>query len=133
MTFVGEQEAVIDGNGRLTLPAAYAELTELRPYATLLRSGILALLPESEFLSRAEALREKARTDGAEERAHRLFMSSASKLNFDKQRRATIPESLRARWGVGPHAAVRYLGVDDRVEVWSAEKWSAYMQEESVA
>ena len=133
MAFVGEREAVIDGTGRLTLPALYAELIELHPYATLLRPEVLALWPESEFMSRAEQLRERARTDGSQERAHRLFMSSASKINFDKQRRATIPESLRVRWGVGAGAQVQYVGVQDRVEVWPAEKWIEYMKEDAVA
>ena len=131
MAFAGEQEGVIDANGRLTLPSVYGELRDMQPYATLLSNGLLAVWPEIEFNKQADAIDAKTADDPAAQRELRTFMSSAAKLKFDNQRRATIPEFLRKRWTIGPGTAVTYVGVRDRVEVWATDAWRAYLQAEA--
>ena len=105
--------------------------TFIAKVATLLRNGLLAVWPEIEFNKQADAIDAKTADDPAAQRELRTFMSSAAKLKFDSQRRATIPEFLRKRWTIGPGTAVTYVGVRDRVEVWATDAWRAYLQAEA--
>lgn len=121
--FSGEIDAMTDDKGRLTLPSALNHIIELGPYATLAGPNVLALWPSAEFEKQAAEF--KARESSGPEGLSQLraFTGNANPIKFDGQRRATIPENLRRRWGVGPKTPIVYVGVFDRIEVWDARAY----------
>jgi MraZ protein len=61
----------------------------------------------------------------------RVFLSGASAETPDKQHRVTIPATLRSYAGLGRDLAV--IGAGSRVEIWDAEAWQSYLDEQEAA
>ncbi|NLC11305.1 MAG: division/cell wall cluster transcriptional repressor MraZ, partial [Firmicutes bacterium] len=57
----------------------------------------------------------------------RFFFSGAVEVEQDRQGRVLIPSNLRNYAGIKRDVVV--IGVSNRVEVWSQEKWEEYTDE----
>jgi MraZ protein len=57
----------------------------------------------------------------------RVFFSSVVTQDIDKQGRITVPPSLRAYAGLDRELAV--IGLEERMEIWDAAKWQAYLDQ----
>ena len=57
----------------------------------------------------------------------RFILSAATKLSLDNQGRLSIPASLMKYSEIDKNDIV--TGSDDRIEIWSEEKWENYMNE----
>lgn len=55
----------------------------------------------------------------------RFFTSGAVTLEFDKQGRINIPEFLSSYASINKEVVV--VGVINRIEIWSKEKWEEFM------
>lgn len=60
-------------------------------------------------------------------RALRVLFSSAYKLAEDNQGRFLLPQSLREYAGI--EKDVVFIGVGNRAEIWSLDRWKAYQSE----
>ena len=57
----------------------------------------------------------------------RYFFSGASECPLDRQGRILIPPSLREFAGLEKEVVL--AGLANRIEIWSREKWGAYLKE----
>jgi MraZ protein len=87
----------------------------------------LALYPEAAFARLAEQLARSSPTRQDVRAFTRLFFARAQRLELDGQGRVRIPQELvdLARL----EKEVVLLGVQDHLELWSAERWEAYLGE----
>ena len=62
------------------------------------------------------------------QRAFTRFMNSAAiEVEFDKQGRVNISQTLRAYAGLEKNC--RVIGNNDRIEIWNEERWQEYIAE----
>lgn len=61
----------------------------------------------------------------------RFFLAKATECEIDKQSRFLIPLSLREFAGVKKEVVI--IGVLDKIEIWSKDKWQKYSEEENIA
>ncbi len=121
--FVGNFPRSLDVKGRVILPSRMRTHFQDHGYLTPGADGCLALWPEEEFELEAErqhakdALGLEARND------LRDWAANVTKVDFDRQNRMPVPSELRALANL--EQEVLFVGVLDRVELWSPERWSA--------
>ena len=66
--------------------------------------------------------------EGTEQRAaQRLFFSHAARIELDGSGRLLIPEMLRKRAGLEKEVVM--VGVENRTELWSRERWEKFSEE----
>lgn len=121
--FVGRYDRSLDAKGRVILPARLRAYFESSGYLAPHDDGCIALWTEGEFSK--EAHRQHAREAEGVEARHdvREWFSQVSRVELDSQGRMPVPAELRA------HAAlesdVLFVGVHDRVELWSRPRWES--------
>ncbi|MBI2703753.1 MAG: division/cell wall cluster transcriptional repressor MraZ [Actinobacteria bacterium] len=118
--FVGRFEHSLDDKGRLVLPSSYRQQFAERGFLTQYQR-CLGLWTADGFDDVTERLREKFREGSAPNSALRAFASNAVEVKVDKQGRISIPEWLRKKSDLERDAVI--IGVLDRVEIWSADRW----------
>lgn len=121
--FVGNFPRSLDVKGRVILPSRMRLHFQDFGYLTPGMDGCLALWPEEEFELEAERQHEKD-ARGAEERNDlREWSSLVARVEFDRQNRMPVPSELQVLAGLDQD--VLFVGVLDRVELWSPDGWSA--------
>ncbi|MDR1619944.1 MAG: division/cell wall cluster transcriptional repressor MraZ [Clostridiales bacterium] len=116
----------VDAKGRVFIPAKWRD--DLGASVIVTRgifgqAGMQCLFGMStdawkEFAARFSSLPE---TDVTGQTFRRMLFSNAAECELDKQGRILIPLSLREFAGMGAEAVL--VGVDNRIEIWSMEKW----------
>ncbi|OHV40612.1 MULTISPECIES: division/cell wall cluster transcriptional repressor MraZ [Pseudofrankia] len=131
--FLGSHSPRLDDKGRLTLPAKFREELEGGLVITKGQERCLYVFPLAEFSRISESLRTAPVTAKSLRDYSRVFFSSASDDIPDKQGRINIPSALREYAGLTRDCVVN--GANTRVEIWDAQRWTAYLteQEESFA
>ncbi len=125
MRFLGNIEAKTDAKGRVFLPAAFRkELKHREDDCLVMRKDIfqrcLVLYPESVWNEQLNALRTRMnRWDGKHRNIFRQFVSDAETVTLDSSGRLLIPKRLMMFAGI--EQAIRFIGMDDTIEIWSAE------------
>lgn len=118
--FVGRFEHSLDEKGRLVLPSSYRQQFAERGFLTQYQR-CLGLWTAEGFDEVTQRLREKFREGLAPNSALRAFAANAVEVRVDKQGRISIPEWLRDKAGLERDAVI--IGVLDRIEIWSADRW----------
>jgi len=124
--FVGNFPRSLDVKGRVILPSRMRTHFEEHGYLTPGADGCLALWPEEEFELEAERQHAKDALGAAERNDLRDWAALVTRVEFDRQNRMPVPTELRAIAGLDTE--VLFVGVLDRVELWSPERWSARRQ-----
>lgn len=121
--FVGSFPRSLDAKGRVILPSRMRAHFQEHGYLTPGADGCLALWPEEEF--ELEAERQHAKDPlGTEARNDlRDWAALVTRVEFDRQNRMPVPIELRTLADLGPE--VLFVGVLDRVELWSPSRWSS--------
>jgi MraZ protein len=119
--FLGEYQHALDAKGRVILPAEFREPLSEGAVLTKSLDGCLAVFSREGFEEMAERVRESARRGERERRAARSFFSAARPFTPDKQGRVAIPQNLRDYSAL--ERDVMVLGVDNRIELWSPQRW----------
>ena len=55
----------------------------------------------------------------------RIFLSGASTCEYDKQGRINVPKPLVDYAGLEKDCII--IGVDERLELWSSERWHSFI------
>ena len=125
--FMGEFKHNIDAKGRLIMPAKFREELGDKFVVTRGLDGCLFGYPQNAWEGLESKLKEMplAKKDG---RAFvRFFYAAATECEIDKQGRINLPPTLRDFAHLEKECVV--IGVSERIEIWSQEKWAAFSLE----
>lgn len=123
MRFIGNIEAKIDAKGRAFLPACFRkELSGDGDISIVMRKDVfqkcLVIYPETVWNEYLDTLRSRlSRWDSQEQALFRQFVSSAEVLTLDDNGRILIPKRYLAMAEIS--RAVRFIGMDDTIEIWN--------------
>jgi MraZ protein len=128
--WLGEWTATVDDKGRISVPRrllagqAFDANGRLTLVLTLGFEGCLFLFTTQHF-ERAVARLETQPFAGAEKRnMQRLFFSKANFVELDDKNRLALPAKLGEAVGIARDVVL--VGLADRAEIWSAQKWAAF-------
>ncbi len=126
LQFLGNMEAKADAKGRIFVPAIFRKRLQGEGEEFLvLRKDIfqecLVLYPGSVWEKEIETLRGRLnKWDREQQQIFRQFVLDAERLEMDASGRVLIPR--RYLQMVSIEADVRFLGVDETIEVWAKER-----------
>ena len=122
--FMGEFHHNIDDKGRLILPAKFRE--ELGDSFIITRGleDCLFIYSMNEWQKITCKLNNLPFTKKDARSFMRFFLSGATATEFDKQGRINITSPLISYADLKKECVI--IGVGDRIEVWSSEKWNNF-------
>lgn len=134
--FLGNFEAKADAKGRIFVPAAFRKLLQLQGEDWLvLRKDIfqdcLVLYPGSVWEEEIEVLRSKLnKWNRVEQQVFRQFVLDAERIEMDGSGRILVSRRYLELAQIDAH--VRFLGVDNTIEVWAKDKLDRPLMEPEV-
>ncbi len=126
--FIGEYKHSLDEKGRVSVPAKYREQLGDTFILTKGLDGCLFIYPASEWVLFEQKLKNLPLTNTNARKFVRFFLSGAVECNTDKQGRILIPLNLRAYSKI--ERDIVFIGMSNRIEIWSNTNWDAYNEEE---
>lgn len=124
--FIGSNDAKMDAKGRVFFPANFRKIMqEFDGGGMIMRKDVfqdcLVVYPEAVWKAQLAALRAKlSRWNRHEQMIFRQFAADAEVIVPDASGRILL--SRRYREMVGIEQEVRFIGMDDVVEIWAREK-----------
>ena len=124
--FLGNIEAKADAKGRVFIPAGFRkQLQAASEERLVLRKDVyqdcLVLYPESVWFSTLNQLRQRLNKWNARQQTiFRQFVSDAEIVVPDGNGRILIPKRYLQMAGI--QSDVRFIGVDNTIEIWAKEK-----------
>jgi len=125
--FLGEYQHNIDAKGRLIIPARLREGLGDKFIITKGLDSCLFAYPMEEWSALEQKMRSLPFTRADARAFVRFFFAGATECEIDKQGRILVPANLREYAGLEKEVVV--IGVSNRVELWSKERWEKYNEE----
>ena len=126
--YYGEYFHSIDRKGRLILPSKFRETSKTnfveRFFVTRGLDTCLFMFAEEEWRQQENKFKSIPFTKQEARTFNRLYFSGAVEVVPDKQGRILIPQYLKDFAGIKKDVTV--VGVSNRVEIWSREKWQEF-------
>lgn len=119
--FKGEYNHTVDTKGRLIVPAKFREMLGDTFVVTKGLDGCLFVYPNEEWTNIENKFREIPLTTKDARKFSRFFFAGAADCEVDKQGRILIPSVLREFAGLKKEVVL--VGVLNRIEIWSKERW----------
>jgi MraZ protein len=119
--FVGRYDRSLDAKGRVILPARLRGFFESSGYLAPHEDGCIALWTDAEFGLEADRQHAREAEGPASRHEVRQWFSHVSRVELDSQGRMAIPSDLRGHADL--ESDVLFVGVHDRVELWSRRRW----------
>ncbi|WP_410499997.1 division/cell wall cluster transcriptional repressor MraZ [Chitinibacter sp. S2-10] len=123
--FTGVSSLNLDSKGRLAVPAKHRDVLLVQTQGKLIitagPSGCLLVYPEPEWLLVRDKLKTVPGIQG--EQLRRVIIGHAEEIEMDASGRVLIPAHLRKVVGLDKEVAL--VGMDNKFELWDAEKWNA--------
>lgn len=123
--FFGEYKHSVDEKARMRVPAKLKVSLSNKYVVTKGTSGCLFIFSknyfEQEFLSKLNAV---PTFNVASQKPIRMLLSSTFEVEEDAQGRFLLPASLREFAGIEKN--VVFIGMGNRIEVWSDNNWENY-------
>ena len=135
MRFIGDYSAKADAKGRVFLPAPFRRILEAdKEMRLVLRADLfqkcLVLYPEGLWNEMLDMLRARLnRWDGRHQHLLRLFLEDAEVVELDRNGRFLINKRKLKFAGISQD--VRFLAVDDHIEVWDKSRFESVINEPS--
>lgn len=120
--FVGEYRHQIDDKGRLAVPSKMRVPLAGKFHVAQWLDTCLAIVPNSEWDQIAGKVAALPMTDPRTRALERRLFGKAVELELDRQGRILLPQNLREAAGLEGEVVV--VGLRNRVEIWSAERWA---------
>lgn len=127
MVFIGEYQHVLDSKGRVIMPSKFREGLGERFVVTKGLDHCLFVYPQNEWQEFERKLRTLPLTSKDARAFTRFFFAGATECELDKQGRILIPANLREYAELVKELVI--IGVANRVEIWSKERWDEYNDE----
>jgi MraZ protein len=124
--FMGEYHHTIDDKGRLTIPSKIRYELGENFVVTRGLDGCLFVYPKNTWDKIVVKYQELPNVKDARN-FMRFFLSGAVNQEFDKQGRINISSPLMKYADLAKDCVV--IGVGDRLEIWSAERWNSFIDE----
>ncbi|NDV80356.1 division/cell wall cluster transcriptional repressor MraZ [Bacteroides sp. 51] len=124
--FLGNIEAKADAKGRLFIPAQFRKQLQVASEEKLIMrkdvfQDCLTLYPESVWNKDLNELRARLnKWNSAHQLIFRQFVSDVEMIIPDGNGRILIPKRYLQLCSI--HNEVRFIGVDDTIEIWAKEK-----------
>ena len=132
MLLTGTFNRSIDEKLRIAIPkclrAAMKQPKGAGLYVTPGTDNSLGIYTETAFARLAERWAALSPTRQDVRAFTRLFYARAQRVEIDGQGRVRIPPELAELAGLEKEAVL--LGVQDHLELWSAQRWQSYLQQE---
>lgn len=125
--FLGEYQHTLDDKGRLTIPARFRDGLGERFVITRGLDNCLFAYPETEWQVLEGRLKTLPLTKADARAFVRFLFSGAGECELDRQGRVMLPAVLRQHAGLEKDVVV--IGVSNRVEIWSADRWAQYVEQ----
>ncbi|MGL4798162.1 MAG: division/cell wall cluster transcriptional repressor MraZ [Cellulosilyticaceae bacterium] len=125
--FIGEYRHSLDDKSRVIVPAKYREQLSEQFVLTKGLDGCLFVYSQSEWTSFEEKLKALPLTNTNARKFVRFFLAGAVECQTDKQGRILIPSHLKVYSEI--EKDIVFIGMGNRIEVWSSSKWDAYNEE----
>lgn len=122
--FIGEYEHALDSKNRIIVPSKFRDELGSKFIVTKGLDGCLYVYPLSEWEILEQKLKNLPLTSKNARAFVRFFFSGANEIEMDKQGRSLIPQNLVEYAEVKKE--IVSIGVSNRVEIWSKEKWEEY-------
>lgn len=124
--FMGEFHHTVDNKGRLIIPSRVREDLGDQFIVTRGLEKCLFIYPKDEWNNIIQKYKQLPDT---KDRRYfmRIFLSGATICELDKQGRINIPIPLLEYASLEKECII--IGVDDRLEVWSKERWDTFITE----
>lgn len=122
---MGEYHHNLDEKGRIIIPSRLRD--ELGDSVIITRGleECLFIYSEKEWTKVVSKLKELPFTKKDARSFTRMFLSGATSSEFDKQGRINISLPLLEYADLKKECVV--IGVNDRLEIWSKDKWNSFM------
>ena len=127
---IGEYEHTIDTKGRLIMPSKLKDDIGEKFVITKGLDGCLFVYSQKEWQTFEEKLRTFPLTNKDARALMRFFLAGATECELDKQGRFLIAGNLREFAGLEKEVVV--IGVLNKIEIWSKDKWQKYSEEENM-
>jgi len=114
--FLGDFPHTLDDKGRLIMPSKFRNELGSNFIVTRGLEGCLFVFTEQKWTEFTEQLNSKGFSKKDVRSITRFFCSCAMNSDLDKQGRFVVNTN--------------FIGVSDRIEIWSKEKWDEYSQAE---
>ncbi len=124
--FLGNIEAKADTKGRVFIPAAFRkQLQAASEERLIMRKDVyqdcLVLYPESVWNIELDELRRRLnKWNSQHQQLFRQFVSEVEIVTPDGNGRILIPKRYQLICGI--QTDVRFIGVDDKIEIWAKER-----------
>lgn len=130
--FSGQHPSTIDDKNRIIIPAkmrqAAGEAGEKGFFVTRGIDDCIVIQTQARFEQRAaETADEKSRQTLAGRMLERALFTRGEVVRCDRQGRFLLPAQLIESLGIGTNVVI--AGVNDRIEVWDAERWEQVIRE----
>lgn len=125
MSFSGTFDYSLDAKNRLTVPARMrASLPESLVLSRGTEKCIAIWRPEDFQAFVSQALEGTRQLDPKRDAIKRFFFSNSFPVEIDSAGRVMVDKELLAYAGLTKEVVVN--GMDDRIEIWDRERWTAY-------
>lgn len=128
--FIGEYDYSLDSKSRLVIPSKYREGLGTHFVVTKNKDQCLDLYTPDRWAKMIEHLSALPYNDPAVRKYARFYIAGACELEPDKQWRVIIPQKLRDFAGI--QKDVIFMGVGDRIEIWSRELYAKVSEEDDI-
>jgi MraZ protein len=132
MRFTGSIDAKTDEKGRVFVPSVFRKILQKEEESLVLRRDIfencLVLYPKSVWDAQVDAVRARTNPfDRRQRQGMRLFTSDAENITLDSGGRMLIPRRYMEHAGI--KSDVRFIGVDNTIEIWSRQAAEALLSD----
>ena len=127
--FIGEYNHNLDEKGRVIMPMKFREELGYTFYITRGLDGCLFVFAENQWKEFSQNLLSSNAKDKNARKVQRFFLSPSIECNLDKQGRVLISATLREYANLDKNIVI--VGVSNRLEIWSKEKWDEYNNDDT--
>ncbi len=122
--FQGQFKHTIDNKGRLSIPSKFREILATNFDERLIITnfdGCLWAYPAAEWQKVKDKVASLPQMQDIVKAFQRVFISAAFEAPIDGSGRIQIPQTLREYAGISKDVVL--VGVTNRIEIWSRERW----------
>lgn len=123
---IGHYQTKLSPKGRVALPAKFKKSLGSKVIITAGYEKSLMVVADKDWQAVVGQVTNQGLTVGPARATDRFLLGSAFEVSLDTQGRFIIPKYLRKYAKLDEE--VVFLGVGNRVEIWSQVKWQEYEQ-----